>query len=113
MEDNEPSSPPVDGRENSVGDGNEASPSSPTSPTGLEESFTVGSPDVKPLPPIELLTDGLPVEEAAEHLELPTQEERNDRSRNIPGDNCFYFYQGLHSSNHSVLSNHQLKGLLL
>jgi len=30
----------------------------------------------------------MPVEEAAEHLELP------DRNRHRSGDNAFYFYQG-------------------
>lgn len=51
----------------------------------------VSLPDAKE-PPIELIPDIMPVEEAAEHLELPAQTE--DKTRNKSGDNAFYFYQG-------------------
>ena len=34
----------------------------------------------------------MPVEEAAEHLELPAQGEGKARKKS--GDECFYFYQG-------------------
>ena len=34
----------------------------------------------------------MPVEEAAEHLELPAQ--ADGKARKKSGDECFYFYQG-------------------
>jgi hypothetical protein len=40
-----------------------------------------------------MILDMMPVEEAAEHLELPTQ--HGDKTRHKSGDNAFYFYQGL------------------
>ncbi|KAL4223854.1 RING finger protein 10 [Mactra antiquata] len=43
------------------------------------------------VPPIEVLPDIMPVEEAAEHLELPSH--TGDKTRNKSGDNAFYFYQ--------------------
>ena len=57
----------------------------------LVDQFAVGSPDGSN-PPIEVIPDIMPVEEAAEHLELPAQGE--ERSRKKSGDTCFYFYQG-------------------
>ena len=55
------------------------------------DQFTVGSPDGNN-PPIEVIPDIMPVEEAAEHLELPSH--GNGRSRQKSGDHSFYFYQG-------------------
>lgn len=55
------------------------------------EKFPVGSPEGT-IPPIEVIPDIMPVEEAAEHLELPSQVD--DKARKKSGDDCFYFYQG-------------------
>ncbi|XP_053374872.1 RING finger protein 10-like [Mercenaria mercenaria] len=74
---------------------------SPPEQPGTEE-FPVGSPEAK-APPIELIPDIMPVEEAAEHLELPTQ--HGDKTRHKSGDNAFYFYQaddGQHIYIHSL-----------
>lgn len=57
----------------------------------VKEEFPVGSPEAQP-PPVEMIPDIMPVEEAAEHLELPPQQ--SDKMRHKSGDNAFYFYQG-------------------
>lgn len=67
-----------------------------------KEEFAVGSPEAPP-PPVEMIPDIMPVEEAAEHLELPTQ--HGDKVRHKSGDNAFYFYQaddGQHIYLHSL-----------
>ncbi|XP_060594010.1 E3 ubiquitin-protein ligase RNF10-like isoform X2 [Ruditapes philippinarum] len=84
----------------------ESSPSVPVSPSSIEhsvsEEFTVGSPEAQAVP-VEMIPDMMPVEEAAEHLELPTQ--HGDKTRHKSGDNAFYFYQaddGQHIYLHSL-----------
>lgn len=66
------------------------------------DKFAVGSPEGSN-PPIEVIPDIMPVEEAAEHLELPAQGEGKARKKS--GDECFYFYQaadGQHLYLHSL-----------
>lgn len=66
------------------------------------EKFDVGSPEGTE-PPIEVIPDIMPVEEAAEHLELPAQ--ADGKARKKSGDECFYFYQaadGQHLYLHSL-----------
>ena len=55
------------------------------------DKFAVGSPEGSN-PPIEVIPDIMPVEEAAEHLELPAQ--GDGKARKKSGDESFYFYQG-------------------
>ena len=71
--------------------------SSPPIPVGSAgglaepDKFAVGSPEGTN-PPIEVIPDIMPVEEAAEHLELPAQ--GDGKARKKSGDESFYFYQG-------------------
>lgn len=71
-----------------------SSPSIPVNTVGSsdipKDELLVGSPEGVTMP-IELLPDIMPVEEAAQHLELPTQQ--RDKTLLRSGDNCFYFYQ--------------------
>ena len=79
-----------------------ADSTSPNEPLKTEE-FTVGSPEGQAIP-LEMIPDIMPVEEAAEHLELPTQ--HGDKTRHKSGDNAFYFYQGFlcHFLSHFIIN---------
>ena len=72
----------------------ETDPKEGDHPSTQTEGVAAGSPAEK-ASMLGMIMDGLQVEEAAEHLELPSQDEHDDRSRNASGDNCFYFYQGI------------------
>lgn len=53
----------------------------------------------------EIPVDIMPLEEAAEHLEMPSQTDSSGKTRNKSGDQCFYFYQaedGQHIYLHSL-----------
>lgn len=55
-----------------------------------------GSPqDPRQSPPVDLVPDSLPVEEAAEHLEMPLIVDDQQNKKRPINDNAFYFYQGM------------------
>lgn len=58
----------------------------------MKDALTVGSLETR-ASPIQMIPDIMPVEEAAENLDLPTQQ--NKKARHKSGDNAFYFYQGM------------------
>lgn len=57
-------------------------------------SAVCGSPqDLRQSPPADVLPDSLPVEEAAEYLEMPVVTEDQQSKKRQFNDNAFYFYQ--------------------
>ena len=62
-----------------------------------ELNVVCGSPENPSLtPPSMLVSDTMPLEEAAEHLEMPRLPDlpKNSAQKNV-GDNAYYFYQGI------------------
>ena len=50
--------------------------------------------DPRQSPPVDVMPDGLPVEEAAAHLEMPLiTDDQQNKMRQFT-DDAFYFYQG-------------------
>ena len=62
---------------------------------GEDLASLCGSPkDPRQSPPVDMMPDGLPVEEAAAHLEMPLIVDDQQNKKRQFTDDAFYFYQG-------------------